>query len=186
MNKILKKIEKQLKGFDKIEKQEILQYYEELIADRIELGEDTKTIDASLDYNQIRKDNYNKSIVNNDNKSFKGTTNNSKKLLIYLFTSIIWIPLGIVYFTLILTLYILMASLIIVMVVLPLTFLIITIDTIIRGIPASNILINSGVILFTISLVEIVMYYCNYGLLKTNQFFLKLFSKIVLKKGEDK
>lgn len=184
MKKIIKKIEKKLKGLDLTEKNEVLSYYEEIINERLDRGETIAQIEESIDFDDIRKEYLPKAINKRENKSIKESARSSSTLLLYLFTSPIWIPLGIVYFVLIAVLYVLVASFMIVMVTLPVLALIIPLDLISKGENFGNIVLFTGLYLLIILILEVLFYNLNRGLIKANNYFIKLFSKIVLRKDK--
>lgn len=184
MKKILNKIEKQLKGFNENEKQEVLNYYIEIINDRLDNGEDIDNIDQSINYGEIRKIHLLETINKRLNKTVKESTKTVSNLLGYLFTSILWFPLGIVYLLVVFSIYLTIFCLSIAMIILPFAFIAIPIDLVVNNVAVGNVLLTSGAVLLVITLIEYGLFLLNRLLLKINNGAIKFFSKIVLKKGD--
>lgn len=184
MNKILNKIEKNLRGMNKPEVEEVLQYYEEIISDRLENGESIEQINNSIDYNEIRKIYVPKSINTRNNETIKESANTSKTLLLFLLTSPILIPLAILYFVIVFVIYVLITSFLLTMMLVPLSGLLIPIDMIVSGNGVGDIMIGSGVVILIVVLIEYLLLILNRLLLKVNNYFIRVFSKFVLRKDK--
>lgn len=95
MKKILKKIKNALSGLSKQEMKPILDYYTEIINDRLERNETIESIDKSIDYHNI------KLMYNPDAKEPKKVSTSSNKTLLLLLASPFLFALGLIYVILI-------------------------------------------------------------------------------------
>lgn len=86
-----------LKKFYEDEVQEIVKYYEEIIADRLSSGEIITDILASYDIKKIVIDMTPEVLMNRENKSYLQMSKSTKQLLILLLGSPVLLPLGIVF-----------------------------------------------------------------------------------------
>lgn len=184
MKKILTKIEKELKGLTKEEKINILTYYEEIINDRLETGESLENIDNSIDYLEIRKTYFPKTINERENINVKETLKTSLKLLLYLLASPIMIPLAILYLVFIFLIYVfVIVGAIIGLAVIATTFGMV-IKLLIESGSFGNIMIMLGAFLLIIPLVSYPVYYVVMGGKKLNDFLIKVVTSKLIKRGQ--
>lgn len=183
MKKILKKVDHELRGLSKEEKEDILKYYTEMISDRLENGEDLNQIESTIKYEDIRKQYYPVTLNKRENKKSKESFSTSGKLLLYLFTSPLWIPLALAYLLIVLAIFLVSLSMIIVMIVLPITLVYIMIEQIVLGLTLGNGILLFGFLLLAISLIFALVFYINKAVIKLNNLFIKIFSKVIFKRG---
>lgn len=181
MEKILKEIKKNLKGLNKDELDDILAYYEELINDRLDSGESLKEIEESLNYKEIRSEFLPKSLNKRENIKIKESIGSSNRLLIFLLTSPIWIPLGITYLVIIFSLYIVIFSLFIAAISIPFAVILELINRIVFITNTGSLLISIGASILLSALTLIILINLIKLCKNLNNYLIKLFSNITLK-----
>ncbi|VEU80855.1 DUF1700 domain-containing protein [Haploplasma axanthum] len=184
MKKIIKKIEHELRGLRSEEKEDIISYYVEMINDRLDNGEKLEDIEKTIEYSEIRKNYYPKTINERENKTVNDSLKTSGKLLLYLFASPLLIPIGLVYLVIIIVMYILILSSIIVMVAVPFGLVAYIIGLFRDKIEIGNLLISSGVYMVVMSILVVIFYNIMKWSVKVNNALIKVFSRKVLKRGE--
>lgn len=194
MNKkdFLKKIENNLKSFEKSEINEIINYYEEIIADKMENGfTEEEAVDSLGDVDSITNEIKVNIVMKRSNKK---NTNSLKNFIIILgiCSTPILIPLGIAFAVLFFVLFITLFSLIISFglsgIGVIISVFVQSISTLVSGGEISVIFIQLGLgllsgailILLTLELVRLTKILLN----KTNKLFLKIIKK-KSKKGEE-
>lgn len=183
MEQIIRKIDRILNGIENKEKHKILDYYREIISDRLENGENIESIDKNIDYDSIKLEYFTKSISSYEKKAIKKNTSLSLRLLAYLFTSPFWIPLAIVYFIVILVMYILVAAAIIVLVSIPFAIIGFFYNQIISDTNLAELLFASGVLLLGYGVISITLLNIVKVIMNLNMVLIKGIIKLISKKG---
>lgn len=186
MNEIKKKIRKQLKGLTIEEQNDILNYYEELVNDRLELGENIEDIKASLNYNEIKYTSFTNTIEKRKNDTINKSVKNSFTLLLFLFASPLLIPLGIVYLTIIFVIYVLIFSVGITAFSVPLTMVVNTIASLTKFQNIGDLLLNIGSVILISSFVILVTIYFIKLLYTLNNYLIKLILNFIKRKKVSK
>ncbi|MDY0277665.1 MAG: DUF1700 domain-containing protein [Acholeplasma sp.] len=183
MEKILKKIEHELRGLEKSERENIISYYEEMINDRLENNESLKEIDESFNYKAIRKEHLPEILNKRYNKNIKDSMRTSAKLLLFLFASPILIPLAVVYLAVLVVIFSMILTGVVLMITVPLAIIAFIVERLISGEAIIAIILATGVLLFVGSLLMYGLYYFTYAFKKLNDYLIKAFSNILLRKG---
>lgn len=174
MNKIIKKIKKIIKPLSKEQQDEIIQYYEEIINDRLDEGETIDQIDKSINYNMIlnlteNDDNTKQHLVHKKEGMSLGV-----KILIIVLT----FPLWIVGIALVISFYAAALSILISMFLLPVGVILIMADLFMNNNQTVDIVLSSGLLLIATSIVETIFYFIVKGFLWVNSLVIKLVKKI--------
>ncbi len=98
------------KYFDKDETAEIISYYEEMLNDKLDAGESLDRVLSSYDPKQIARSMIPKVVSDRTEKDKHKTRSNLWLMIIILFSTPLWIPLGIVFLVLVIVAFSLMFS----------------------------------------------------------------------------
>ncbi|CCV63719.1 Conserved hypothetical protein (DUF1700) [Alteracholeplasma palmae J233] len=179
MKNILRKIENNLNGMTKEQKTEILEYYEEMINDRLEHGETLINIEKSIDYNEIRKNYLPKAIYQSKNKNVKESFKVSAKLFLYLISSPFWIPLAIIYFVIIFVMWVFIFSMGLITLLVPISIFVWMFRIIFDTYSASSTLLTIGYGFILIGLIIPLGYFMIKLFKHINDTLIRVFSKLV-------
>lgn len=181
MNNFLKTLAQELAKLNLFQSEidEIIAYYEEIISDREENGEDMKDIIASYDIRSICRAVFPQALQRRKSSSNKEVRQNIKTLLIFLFSIPFLIPVGIIYLTFIITIFILMLTGVIVVGSSIIGFIVLLIQISQGNLDMGTMLATIGFYLFGVSLAIILVYYIGYGFLYVLNGSVKLVSRLV-------
>lgn len=175
-----------LKKFYKDEVQEIIKYYEEMIAERLSSGENIDDILRSYDIKKIVFDITPEVLMNRENKSYLQMSKSTKQLLILLLGSPVLLPLGIVFIAVLIFIVSMIATSVILLISALFGMATGFIEIIQAGLTLPNIIGVIGFELMIFSmliLVSLWLYHLMTALLKK---MIQWFSRIALKRGENK
>jgi len=181
MNNFLKSLSQELLKLNLYQSEidEIIAYYEEIITDRYENGEDMDHIIASYDIRSICRAVLPQALQRRNPGSNKEVGQNIKTLVIFLFSIPFLIPVGIVYLAFIITIFILMLTGAIVTGSSIIGFVVLLVQIFQGSLEIGTILATIGLYLFGMSLAIILIYYIGYGFLYVLNGSVKLVSRIV-------
>ena len=99
MKKWLESLRQRLnQKFNKEEVEEVIAYYEELINDRLDHGEQLEDILNSFHIHEIEKDMFVNQLSKRENLSLKDLIKTMTQFFIVLITTPLWIPIAVLYF----------------------------------------------------------------------------------------
>ncbi len=178
-NQLRKELRRQ---FSETELNEIIDYYEELINDRVERGESLNKVLKSYDPKTIKKEMLPTMIQKRDHSKVKTTSRSSWQILLILLSTPILLPLAIVYIALIIVALALALSGVLVMIATLIALIPYLIDIIRATDPLATTLAISGIGLIVLPLASLI----GYGLFKISFSLTKgmvsLFSNMLARK----
>jgi|GEM_PF-629684 len=185
LNQWLNQLDRELsRYFDQEETEEIKSYYEEMINDKLDLGQDIDKVLSQYQPKEIAKSMIPK-IVNKRTSEHKKTSNNLWLILLLLFSTPFLIPLGIAYIVLMVVAFALMISGGAIIFGSLSGIILYIIESFGLGLSSANLLLTLGFSLVSISIVLFI----GYGLSKIAWFILRSlvtwFTKLIMRRREN-
>lgn len=175
----LKELERELKKrFYLTEVQGIVSYYEEMIQERVDDGEDIDDILSDYDPKEIAKSMTTDVVMKRANDTYKAIAKSSKQLMLFLLSTPLLLPLGFAYIIILIVCVSLMISLVSVVIASIVVMFGIFINMYQSGLGQNEIIAIVGVGLITFSILILMAIWLYEVIRKLAKGLIKIFSRL--------
>ena len=187
MKSWLRELERELKKrFYLTEVEGIVSYYEEMIRERIDGGEDIDDILSDYDAKEIAKSMTTDVVMKRANDTYLSVAKSSKQLMMFLLSTPLLIPLGFAYIIILIVCVSLMISLISVVFASLVAMAGIFINMYHSGLGQYEVLGIIGVGMMVLSLLTLVSLWLYKAIQQLAKSLIQIFSKLAKSRGEKK